>query len=105
VKYSKPKDIEQVARLYRALGNPLRLQILLRLITEPACVHDLSAATSASQPLVSQHLRVLRGERLVTSHRSGKEVVYQLADTHIAHILNDAIAHIQEEKHDDTHSS
>ncbi len=93
-----PQEIEQVARFYKALSNPLRIQILLRLITESACVHDLTEATQASQPLVSQHLRVLRGERLVTAHRSGKEVVYQLADTHIAHILRDAITHIQEEK-------
>ncbi len=98
MKDPEPQEVEQVARFYKALGNPLRVQILLRLITDPACVHDLTEATQASQPLVSQHLRVLRGERLVTAQRSGKEVVYQLADTHVAHILRDAITHIQEEK-------
>lgn len=92
------REVDQLARLYKALGNPLRIQLLLHLTEGSACVHDLCDATGASQPLISQHLRVLRGERLVTSERAGKEVVYQLTDKHVSHILQDAITHIQEEK-------
>ena len=53
-------------------------------------------ALGVDQPLVSQHLRVLRDADLLTSERHGKEVVYSLADEHIAHIVGDAITHAAE---------
>ena len=49
-----------------------------------------------SQPLVSQHLRTLRQAGLVATVRSGKEVVYHLADQHVANLIADALAHAQE---------
>lgn len=70
--------------------------MLLFLAESPSCVHDLTEQTGASQPLVSQHLRVLRQENLVSGTRSGKETIYQLADKHVLHVLQDAIDHIKE---------
>ncbi|MBG6181247.1 DNA-binding transcriptional ArsR family regulator [Arthrobacter sp. CAN_A1] len=49
-----------------------------------------------SQPLVSQHLRVLRGINIVTVNRSGRDAVYSLADDHVAHVIDDAITHTTE---------
>lgn len=91
-------DLTRAASLYRALSHPLRLEILLQLDEGPACVHDLVDRTGASQPLISQHLRVLRHEDLVAGRKSGKETVYQLADEHVAHILRDGFRHIDERK-------
>ena len=51
-----------------------------------------------SQPLVSQHLRILRGARLVGVERQGREAVYSLADQHVAHIVADAVHHSKEEQ-------
>jgi ArsR family transcriptional regulator, zinc-responsive transcriptional repressor len=48
------------------------------------------------QPLISQHLRVLRSERLVTGRRRGREVAYELIDNHVAHIVRDAVSHSTE---------
>ena len=59
----------------------------------PAQVREIVEALGVDQPLVSQHLRVLRDADLLTSERHGKEVVYSLADEHIAHIVGDAITH------------
>ncbi len=50
-----------------------------------------------SQPLVSQHLRTLRQAGIVTVSRAGREAIYQLADHHIAHVVDDAITHVLEE--------
>jgi DNA-binding transcriptional ArsR family regulator len=50
-----------------------------------------------SQPLISQHLRVLRGARLVTVERQGREAVYALADQHVAHIVADTVHHTKEQ--------
>ena len=49
-----------------------------------------------SQPLVSQHLRVLRGQQLVISTVHGQFHTYQLSDEHVSHIVGDAIEHAKE---------
>jgi ArsR family transcriptional regulator len=85
------------AALLRALGHPLRVGIIERLADGPACVHELVDHFGIEQPLVSQHLRVLRSAHLLRTERRGKEVVYSLADHHVAHIVGDAVLHAQEQ--------
>lgn len=63
----------------RALDSPLRLTIVLLLTQGEKRVHELVKETGASQPLVSQHLKVLKESGLVTSHRVGREKVYSLS--------------------------
>lgn len=83
--------------LLKALASPLRLSIVLELDEHgERCVHELVESLDASQPLVSQHLRVLRGAGLVTGRRSGREIRYRIADEHVTHIVRDAIAHAHE---------
>jgi ArsR family transcriptional regulator len=92
-----PDQLQEPADLLKALASPLRLAIVLELRNGDRCVHELVDATDIVQPLVSQHLRVLRAARVVTGHRRGKEIVYRLADDHITHIVVDAISHTNEE--------
>jgi DNA-binding transcriptional ArsR family regulator len=48
------------------------------------------------QPLVSQHLRVLRGAGIVRGSRRGREIAYALTHDHVAHIVADAVSHAKE---------
>ncbi|NDL55824.1 metalloregulator ArsR/SmtB family transcription factor [Phytoactinopolyspora sp. XMNu-373] len=89
-------ELELVAELFKALTSPARLAIIRRLAEHEACVHELVEVTGLSQSLVSQHLRVLRGARLVHGERDGKEVRYSLMDEHVAHVVDDAISHVSE---------
>lgn len=82
--------------LLRALAAPLRIAIVLRLRQSPCCVHELVGALRVAQPLVSQHLRVLKAAGVVCGERHGREVLYQLVDEHLAHIVADAVAHVEE---------
>lgn len=82
--------------LLRALTAPIRLAVIDLLADHSYCVHELVDAIGVSQPLVSQHLRVLRGAGLVQTSRRGREVVYALTDVHAAHIVRDAVAHTSE---------
>jgi DNA-binding transcriptional ArsR family regulator len=91
-----PETVEVAANLLRALANPHRLAIVLQLQSEEHCVHELVAALEVPQPLVSQHLRVLRAERLVRTRRRGREVAYSLFDDHVARIAIGAVTHSQE---------
>lgn len=90
--------LESSVEMFKALANPLRLRILVELMASPQCVHDLIKATEASQPLVSQHLRVLRQARLVSGQKARREIEYSISDDHIAHIVRDALLHNSEEK-------
>ena len=89
---------EAAGELLRALAAPVRIAIVTELGTAPRCVHELVESTGAPQPLVSQHLRVLRGAGVVRGERRGREITYSLTDEHIAHIVNDAISHARERR-------
>jgi len=84
---------QPAGELLRALTAPVRLAVIELLADHAYCVHELVDALDVAQPLVSQHLRVLRGAQLVRTKRRGREVVYELADKHVAHIVRDAVAH------------
>ncbi|WP_460391949.1 ArsR/SmtB family transcription factor [Actinophytocola sediminis] len=82
--------------LLRALAAPVRIAIVLELREHDRCVHELVDALSVAQPLISQHLRVLKSAGVVHGERHGREVVYSLVDEHLAHIVVDAVAHVEE---------
>lgn len=82
--------------LLKVLSSPVRLAIITRLAAGPAAVHELTEVTGQFQPLISQHLRVLRSARLIQVTAHGRERVYELVDDHVAHIVADAIRHAHE---------
>jgi DNA-binding transcriptional ArsR family regulator len=84
------------SELLRALSAPLRIAIVTELGTGGRCVHELVELLGSPQPLVSQHLRVLRAAGVVHGARRGREIVYRLTDEHIAHIVADAVSHARE---------
>lgn len=90
------EGIDAAAALFKVLGSPSRLLLLRLLAVEPATVGALTARSGMSQPLVSQHLRTLREAGIIAVSRSGREAEYQLADHHIAHVVDDAITHALE---------
>lgn len=93
-----PKQVlADAGELLRALAAPLRIAIVLALQESDRCVHELVDALEVSQPLVSQHLRVLKSAGVVHGERTGREVRYRLVDSHLAHIVVDAVAHAEEE--------
>ncbi|MGY6501122.1 MAG: ArsR/SmtB family transcription factor [Acidimicrobiales bacterium] len=99
LQYIYVSDLEAAAALLKACAHPLRLAIVLELRDEELCVHDLVAALEVSQPLVSQHLKVLRQAGVLSSHRRGREMAYSISDHHIAHIVLDAVEHAKERAH------
>ena len=82
--------------LLRALAAPVRIAIVLELRAADRCVHELVDSLGVAQPLISQHLRVLKAAGVVQGDRHGREVVYRLVDEHLAHIVVDAVAHVEE---------
>jgi DNA-binding transcriptional ArsR family regulator len=102
VQPAPPRDAQTLTEagdLLRALAAPVRVAIVLQLHESERCVHELVAALGVTQPLISQHLRVLKSAGVVASERHGREVVYRLVDEHLAHIVVDAVSHVEEGGH------
>lgn len=82
------KKSKAVAEIAKALGHPVRLQILQVLRQEEACVCHLEAVLHQRQAYISQQLMRLRDAGLVTDRRDGMNVFYSLADEHIGNLLD-----------------
>jgi DNA-binding transcriptional ArsR family regulator len=98
VHHNPAKVLTDAGDLLRALAAPVRIAIVLELRDSDRCVHELVATLEVAQPLISQHLRVLKTAGVVQGDRRGREVVYRLVDDHLAHIVVDAVTHVQEGK-------
>jgi ArsR family transcriptional regulator, zinc-responsive transcriptional repressor len=95
---TRPREtLVAAGELLRALAAPVRIAIVLQLRDSERCVHELVDALGVTQPLISQHLRVLKSAGVVRGERHGREVVYRLVDEHLSHIVVDAVAHVEEE--------
>ncbi len=88
--------IERAARLFRALGDSPRLALLQYLTAGECCVGEIVEALGEKFSTVSQRLRILRTEGLVSRRRDGLHVHYSLADGHVATLLVNAFAHANE---------
>jgi DNA-binding transcriptional ArsR family regulator len=92
--------VESAAGFFRAIGDGERLFLLTHLLAGERCVGDLAAALGEGMSTVSQRLRVLRTEEVVTRRRDGKHVLYRLADDHVRDLVATALAHAAEHRRD-----
>jgi predicted transcriptional regulator len=73
------KEATRCARYLKALGDPVRLQIIRALQSCSMSVSDISSILELDLPNVSHHLRVLFNAGLVTTERDGKFIYYSLS--------------------------
>ena len=93
---STDERVVPLADLFRLLGDPTRLRIVLACAGERRAVGAIAGALGLSQSLVSHHLRLLRAARIVKAERRGKQVFYTAADQHISCMLADLLEHVDE---------
>ena len=85
-----------IADIFKQLGDTTRVRLFWLLCHCEECVINISAMMNMSSPAISHHLRILRSSGLITSHRTGKEVYYQAADTEQSQMLNKMIEQVIE---------
>ena len=74
---------EQLARSFKALGDPTRVRLLSLIAAGDAgeaCICDLTAPVGLSQPTVSHHMRLLVEAGLVTRDQRGRWAYYAVID-------------------------
>lgn len=88
--------LEAIADLFKAFGDPTRVQILSHLLGGEMCVGDIAEAVELSQSAVSHQLRILKQMHLIKFRREGKNILYSLADDHVRTILEMGLEHVME---------
>ena len=88
--------IVQLADLFRLMGDPTRLRIILTCLDVPISVGDIAARLDLSPSLVSHHLRLLKAARVLRGERRGKQIFYSALDAHIRCVIDDMVAHVGE---------
>lgn len=77
----------EVEKFGKGIGSVPRYRIVEALFSGSKTVGALSKEVELSQPLVSQHLRVLKESGIVSDERHGQEVIYTLNTAHIVTLL------------------
>jgi ArsR family transcriptional regulator, lead/cadmium/zinc/bismuth-responsive transcriptional repressor len=90
------QELDRLSSMYKVLGDPTRLKIVMALKDVEMCVCDLSAFLGVSESAVSHQLRRLRDLELVKKRREGQVIYYTLDNSHIADLLSIALDHVRE---------
>ena len=90
------KELNRLSSIYKVLGDPSRLKIVMALRNVEMCVCDLAAFVGLTESAVSHQLRRLKDLALVKSRREGQVIYYSLDDEHVAELLNVGLQHVTE---------
>jgi DNA-binding transcriptional ArsR family regulator len=74
---------------WTALGDPTRRAIFERLAESPCAVVELARELPVSRPAISQHLKVLKGARLVIDRPAGTRRIYRIDPTGVERLRAD----------------
>ena len=83
--------LDAMSRLGRAMADPTRCRILLRLVDGPAYPAALADELALTRPNISNHLTCLRGCGLVVATPEGRQMRYELADDALARGLRELL--------------
>lgn len=72
-------NADKASTLLRTMSNRWRLLVLCNLAQAELSVHQLEEVIGLSQSALSQHLAILRRERLVKTRREAQSIYYSLA--------------------------
>src|SRR5262245_2678494 len=86
--------MKQTARVFRALADPTRRQILQELKPGELSAGEIAARFEISAPSISRHLAILKSADLVEERRQGNRILYKLDAERLAVCLNDFLSSV-----------
>ena len=82
-------SLGQAAECLRALAHPHRLRIVQLLLSGvPYSVNELAQVCGITQPMASDHLRLMQRCGFLKSEKEGRTVHYHIAEPHLAKIMD-----------------
>ena len=79
--------LEQASECLRLLAHPIRLRMIEILMQGEFPVHEIARICQLSPNQTCDHLRLLKGHRLLDSKRQGRIVYYTIAAPHPTGII------------------
>lgn len=88
MQYSEEDLTRFKAKIFKALADPVRLQIVQFLRDGEKCVCEVVPHVEIAQPLVSRHLKILKDCGLVNGRKDGNRRLYSVTDLRIFEIID-----------------
>ena len=92
------KVAEHVAEVMKAVGHPVRLQIIELLEKREMCVGDIVQALGGKQAITSQQLNMMRDKGVLGCRRDGTKVYYRIENKSVIKLLHCIYGHCKAKK-------
>ncbi len=89
------EQLDQIALLFKMLGEPMRLRILQAVCHAPRYVGEIVELTGATQPNVSKHLALLVSSGVLMRQRDGQRVRYGLKNMLVTRLCEAVCASLE----------
>ena len=74
------KDLDNISRILKILGNPIRLKIIVALLERKCRVGKLSECINEELPIISQQIAILRKAGIIIGERDKNIIKYKIKD-------------------------
>ena len=86
----QPQNINRLkAKFFKALSDPVRIEILAFLRDGEKCVCEIIPHLGLIQPVVSRHLKILKAAGLVKYRKNGNWRLYSITDSRVHKLIDD----------------
>jgi len=92
------KVAEHVAEVMKAVGHPVRLQIIELLEKREMCVGDIVQALGGKQAITSQQLNMMRDKGVLGCRRDSTKVYYRIENKSVIKLLHCIYDHCRAKK-------
>ncbi len=86
-KCNNEKRVLEYSKKLKVIGHPLRMKILIIIEGRSSCVGDLWQCLDTSQPVISQHLAILKEAGIVQSDVEGNKRIYKVVDEFVRTLI------------------
>lgn len=87
--------INDISATFKALGDPIRRDILKKLRKRSMTPSELAIHFPISKPSLSHHLNILKNADLIDGERQGQKIYYSLNATVFYDVMNDFLSHFR----------
>lgn len=88
--------LEEYARILKAVGHPIRLRLLCLIERQQdPCVSDMWKCLKQPQPVISQHLAILKQNKIVSAEVQKTRRVYSIINPFILNLVRGMVADAQ----------
>lgn len=76
---AQQQELQDLAKIFKALSHPIRLKITCGLVKKETCnVNTMAERLGLPQPSVSQHLNVLKAAGIIEGCRKANQICYKV---------------------------